>query len=70
MPNRNINIIIEDKVPYLRGVLDAYATVNSHPLAICSTALCVDDADGIVGNNDDYRMGALAYKVMTKGAVA
>lgn len=50
--------------------LDAYATVNSHPLAICSTALCVDDADGIVGNNDDYRMGALAYKVMTKGAVA
>lgn len=28
MPNRNINIIIEDKVPYLRGVLDAYATVR------------------------------------------
>lgn len=31
MPNRNINIIVEDKVPYVRGVLDPYATVRYLP---------------------------------------
>ncbi len=50
--------------------LDAYTTVNSHPLGICTAALCTDEPAAIVGNNDTYRMGAFAYKIMTKGAVA
>lgn len=50
--------------------LDAYATSDSHPIAICANALCVDKLADIKGNNDDYRMGALAYKLITKDGVA
>ncbi len=50
--------------------LDSYATANSHPIAICTGALCTDEPELITGNNDDYRMGSLAYKLITKGAVA
>lgn len=50
--------------------LDAYTTVNNHPLGICTGALCTDKPGDIVGNNDTYRMGTFAYKIMTKGMVA
>lgn len=50
--------------------LDAYATANSHPIAICKKALCVEKLENIVGNNDTYRMGALGYKIVTKKGVA
>ncbi|MGN0395850.1 MAG: hypothetical protein ACI4EF_10825, partial [Coprococcus sp.] len=50
--------------------LDAYATADRHPLAICRLALCTDDSSSIVGNNDTYRMGALAYKLITMNNVA
>lgn len=50
--------------------LDAYATANSHPIAICKKALCVEKLENIVGNNDTYRMGALGYKIVTKNGVA
>ena len=46
--------------------LDAYATADSHPIIISKGALCTADPTGIIGNNDDYRMGAFAYKIMTK----
>ena len=50
--------------------LDAYATANSHPIAMVSGTLCTDTPSGIVGNNDTYRMGTLAYKLITKNVVA
>ena len=50
--------------------LDAYATANSHPIAMCTGTLCTSEPGNITGNNDDFRMGALAYKLITKGAVA
>lgn len=50
--------------------LDSYATANSHPIAMCTGTLCTSEPDNISGNNDDFRMGALAYKLITKGAVA
>lgn len=50
--------------------LDAYATASSHPIAICKEALCVAKPDDVVGNNDTYRMGAFAYKLITKKGVA
>ena len=28
MPNSNINIIVEENVPFVRGLLDTYATVR------------------------------------------
>lgn len=60
------NDISED----LYNWLDAYATANSHPIALCTGTLCTSEPELITGNNDDYRMGALAYKLITKGAVA
>lgn len=50
--------------------LDSYATANSHPIAMCTGTLCTSEPGNISGNNDDFRMGALAYKLITKGAVA
>lgn len=50
--------------------LDAFATSDSHPIAICEDALCTSNPGNISGNNDEYRMGALAYKLMTKNLVA
>jgi hypothetical protein len=50
--------------------LDSYATADSHPIAICTGALCTDTPAGITGNNDTYRMGGLAYKLITKSGVA
>lgn len=50
--------------------LDAFATSDSHPIAICEDALCTSNPGNISGNNDEYRMGALAYKLMTKNFVA
>ena len=50
--------------------LDSYATANSHPIAMCKGTLCTSEPGNISGNNDDFRMGALAYKLITKGAVA
>lgn len=46
--------------------LDVYATADSHPLVIDRYALCTAEPETITGNNDQYRMGALAYKVITK----
>lgn len=45
--------------------LDVFATVDRHPLVIDWYALCTNDPDSIKGNNDTYRMGTLAYKLMT-----
>ncbi len=45
--------------------LDAFATVDRHPVVIDWYALCTDDPGSITGNNDTYRMGTLAYKLMT-----
>ncbi len=50
--------------------LDVYATTDRHPIAICRKALCTDDPTTISGNNDTYRMGALAYKLITKNLMA
>lgn len=50
--------------------LDSYATANSHPIAMCTGTLCTSEPENITGNNDDFRMGALAYKLITKGTVA
>ena len=50
--------------------LDSYATANSHPIAMCTGTLCTSEPGNISGNNDDFRMGALAYKLITKGAIA
>lgn len=50
--------------------LDVYATTDKHPIAICRKALCTDDPTTISGNNDTYRMGALAYKLITKNLMA
>lgn len=52
------------------NLLDAYATTDNHPMVIDKYALCVSDPSTIKGNNDTYRMGALAYKVMTKTYVS
>lgn len=47
MPNRNVNLIIESKVPFVRGLLDPYATVRYlDPEAI--TPKAVADADGLI----------------------
>jgi len=47
MPNSNIRIIIEDKVPFVRGLLDKYATVQYlAPEDI--TADAMRDTDGII----------------------
>lgn len=52
------------------NLLDSYATSDNHPLVIDWPALCVSDVNSITGNNDTYRMGALAYKLMTKSLVS
>lgn len=46
--------------------LDTYATTDRHPVVIDYDTLCVQDSASITGNNDTYRMGTLAYKLMTK----
>jgi hypothetical protein len=50
--------------------LAVYATTDKHPLVIDYNTLCVEDTTSITGNNDTYRMGTLAYKVMTKTRVS
>lgn len=50
--------------------LDSYATADSHPIAICWKALGTETPDKISGNNDEYNITALAYKLMTKAKVA
>ena len=50
--------------------LVTYATTDNYPLIIDYDTLCIDDPAGITGNNDTYRMGTLAYKLMTKTCVA
>ena len=47
MPNSNINIIIESKVPFVKGLLDPYATVRYlDPEEI--TPKAVENADGMI----------------------
>ncbi|MFR5027967.1 MAG: hypothetical protein ACLTDF_03595 [Coprococcus sp.] len=45
-----------------------YSKLTSY--SIVYRTLCTSEPELITGNNDDYRMGALAYKAITKGAVA
>ena len=54
----------------LYSFLDTYATSDAHPVIIDAATLCIEDYDDITGNNDTYRMGALAYKLMTKTLTA
>lgn len=50
--------------------LDFFATSDRHPMVIDRYALCLDNPEDIHGNNDTYRMGALAYKLMTQDLVS
>ena len=56
------NDISEDVYTWLNN----YATVDNHPLVIDRYALGVDDPSTIKGNNDSTRMGAMAFRVITK----
>ena len=44
--------------------LDVYA--GKHPIIFDRYALCTAEPETITGNNDQYRMGSLAYKYVTK----
>ena len=44
--------------------LDIYA--GKHPIIFDRYALCTAEPETITGNNDQYRMGSLAYKYVTK----
>ena len=44
--------------------LDVYA--GKHPIIFDRYALCTAEPEKITGNNDQYRMGSLAYKYVTK----
>ena len=47
MPNSNVKLIVESKVPFVRGLLDSYATVRYlAPEEI--TPKAVADADGMI----------------------
>ena len=43
--------------------LDVYA--GKHPIIFDRYALCTAEPEKITGNNDQYRMGSLAYKYVT-----
>ena len=50
--------------------LVSYTMDDRHPIVLDKYTLCVKDASSIKGNNDTYRMGTLAFKLITKNLTA